>query len=203
MTAVTANWRFLAPGPLDDVLLLPVSDEQVGAARSLPRTPRALTDALAQRHPAVAAPDLSGWARDVAALPAGELLEALAAAVGTGGWLCVGFANRAYPARPLARGSCSPRRAQRLLDAAGFEVLEHYVAFPDQTRPAYLVPAGGAALSHFLRELFVPYVESGSALRGRARQHLLRLMRAAAIVAPDRLRAACAPSTVLIARRVT
>lgn len=199
--ARTLNWRFIVPGEPAGLLFLPADGERLDAGRLVPRSRPALTEALAEgTYPAVVAVDAGGWSRETGIAP-GRLLRRLAEAVEPGGYLCAGFPNPLYPARPSSRGSLGANRAERLLLQAGFEAPRVYLAFPGSDCPAYLVERDDpACIEYFVRHLAIPYAE-GRGRSARARQHLLGLMRRAAVAAPHAMRARLAPAAVLVARR--
>lgn len=177
------NWRYVVPSEPPGLLLLPAAGESLPGAVTPGIRPlaRALLD---QRYPAVAAPDLAAWAGRGAAAGAPDLLAALAGAVAPGGWLCVGFPNRWYPAAPLRAGSLSLHAALRALRRSGLTAAEVYAALPDQRRAAFLVPlARPAEMDHMLRALFqTPFPAAG---RGAAAfRRMLGGLRRAAILAP-------------------
>ena len=72
-----------------------------------------------------------------------------------GGWLCVGFPNRWYPAAPMRAGSLSLSAALSTVRQAGLARPEIYAALPDQRHAAFLVPlTRPAEMDHMLRALF-------------------------------------------------
>jgi hypothetical protein len=197
------NWRFVVPSEPPGMLLLPTNGERLSGALVANRTPDALSAALSNRYPAVAAPDLSSW---VGATRDGDnarrFLDRLARSVSPGGWIYAGFANPYSPLRPLQRGALSRRTATRTLRDAGFTEMRVYVPFPDQRLPAYLVSAGrDAELDYFVRNLSFPYVDDASGLRGRARRAIRTLLQRCAAALPTTISARVVPSFAIVARR--
>ncbi|HYU56821.1 MAG TPA: hypothetical protein VEO00_02060, partial [Actinomycetota bacterium] len=185
------------------LLLLPANGERLDGAVVPDHTAAALLATLAEGpFPAVAVPDLGVWGHLAGGGRSGRMLERLAGAVAPGGWLYAGFANPWYPARFRLTRAMRLRRAVRILHRAGMGGTEVYLAFPDQTCPAYLVSKGGPAeLDAFLRHLFLPYAGASQGWRGRVKQRVLSLMRAAALVSPHSLKARFAPALAIVARR--
>jgi hypothetical protein len=120
------------------------------------------------------------------------------AAVAPGGWLCVGFPNRWYPAAPLRTGSISLRAALGVIRRAGLTGANVYAALPDQRRAAYLVPlARPAEMNYMLRVLFETSFPAGgrTAVAGR---RILSAARRMALAAP-RTRRRLLPAYYLVA----
>jgi len=196
-----SNWRFVVPGEASLLLYLPQRAETLPHALVPERTTAALDRFLAAGpYPAVAAPDLSAWARTAGGSRA--LLARLAAAVDVGGWLYAGFGNPWYPGRVQAPGALRLGTALRTVARAGLSQTRAYVLFPDQRCPAYLVDSDRReALDYFLRSLAIPFVESGSFIRGRIQQVALSAMRSGAQAAPHRVRTCFVPSFGVVAQR--
>jgi hypothetical protein len=194
LDARASNWRYVVPSEPTVALLAAPGGVSVETVLSGPE------------QDALVAPDLGGWSdrtspRPGPALAAGQLLEALCGRVAPGGWLCVGFANRWYLARPLARGSLSLGAARRVLARTGLTAAVTYVALPDHRHPALLVPADRAAeLDHVLHRMLLTYVPNGAPLP-RLSRRVLAALRAAAVRAPHRLRVRLLPGYLLVARR--
>jgi hypothetical protein len=192
------NWLFLVPDEPDTLLLLPVgSEEWQGALVADAGSLRALLDG--GPYPAVAAPDLTGWAVRTG-WGAARLLRRLAERVEPGGWLYAGFSNPLFPGRPFVRGSIRLRSALRVVKAAGLTEPQSYIPFPSATCPAYIVGAGAAELDYFLRRLAFPYADA-STTPARLASRLLRPMLRIALAAPRRSRAGFAPAGAIVARR--
>ena len=193
------NWRFLVPGEPAGLLLLPADAETLPGAVAAERG--AFRPAqLDRRYPAVAVPDLAAWVPSGRPAKTSSLLATLAAAVAPGGWLCVGFPNRWYPAAPLRAGSLSLRDALDVIQRAGLTGPQIYAALPDQRRAAYLVPlARPAEMNHMLRFFF----ETSIPARGRAAFAGRRIMSAArrAALAAPRARRHLVPAYYLVAGR--
>jgi hypothetical protein len=195
------NWRFVVPGEPDGLLLLPVDGEATPGAEVVDQAPDALAGALVHSYPAVVAPDLTAWAR-AHHRGADDLLAALAGAVDRAGWIYAGFANRTSPASPWARGSLGRKRATEVLRRAGITEVEVLAALPDQRCPAFLLSTDDpAVLDYFLRRLFFPHAGGVAGWRARARQQLLRVLRAGALAASHSARVRHAPALAIIGRR--
>jgi hypothetical protein len=203
LDARALNWRFVVPDEPRGLLLLPAGGERMEDAVSPELSASALSAALGDGpYPAVAAPDLAGWAGLERAGGAAGLLARLGDSVGPGGWLFAGFPNAWYPAHPAAPGSLGLGAARRILRRSGLGIDEAYLALPDQRCPAYLVSTGGPAeLEYFLRRLFRPYPGSLSGWRAGLRQRSLSIMRMVALGLPHRLRVRFAPALGIVARR--
>jgi hypothetical protein len=190
------NWRFVVPGEPEGLLLLPADTETLPGA-VVPERGVFGPAQLDRRYPAVAVPDLAAWAPPSRRAASG-LLATLAAAVAPGGWLCVGFPNRWYPAAPLRAGSISLRAALRVIRRAGLTGTDVYAALPDQRRAAYLVPlARPAEMDHMLRVLF----ETSFPATGRgavAGRRILSAARRMALATP-RTRRRLVPAYYLVA----
>ena len=195
------NWRFVVPSEPAGLLLLPTDGERVPGAVVPARTARALEEVLARGpFPAVAVPDLGPWARVLGSPSA--LVRRLAGAVDRGGWLYAGFANALFPGRPFARGSLRPGSVRGSLAATGPWSVERYFPLPDQRRPAFLVPAARREeMDYLLRNLFVPYPETGPPWAARAVRRALVTMRRAALALPAGPRVRLAPAIAILARR--
>jgi hypothetical protein len=193
------NWRFLVPREPEGLLLLPAGGEALPGAVAAARD-RLGSPVLDGRYPAVAAADLAAWASRRQQAVTMRLLASLAAVVAPGGWLCVGFPNRWYPAAPARAGSLSLTAAIRTLQRSGMTAPEVYAALPDQRRPAFLVPlARPAEMDHMLRVLFETTVPAGG--RGAITlRRVLSALRRAALAAPQ-TRRYLVPAYYLIARR--
>jgi hypothetical protein len=200
------NWRFVVPGEPAGLLLLAAGGETLPGA--VTPIPGALGQTLAgRRYPAVAVPDLAAWvargrraSRPRGRTAATRLLADLTAAVAPGGWLCVGFPNRWYPAAPLRAGSLSLPAAQAVLRRAGLAGAQVHAALPDQRRAAFLVPLDRPAeMDHMLRVLFETSFPAGG--RGAAPfRRCLDVLRRLALTAP-RVRRHLVPAYYLTARR--
>ncbi|RPF38096.1 hypothetical protein [Streptomyces sp. TLI_185] len=195
------NWRFVVPGEPAGLLLLPATTERLPGAVSPGRA--ALAVALRnRRYPAVATPDLAAWVLRHRPRAAHRMLTDMATAVAPGGWLCVGFPNRWYPAAPLRPGSLSLTAALRATRRAGLTGAAVYAALPDQRRAAFLVPmARPAEMDHTLSVLFDTSFPSGG--RGAvAFRRILTVLRRVALAAP-RARRRLMPAYYVVARRPT
>jgi hypothetical protein len=191
------NWRFVVPGEPAGLLLLPADTETLPGAVAAERGAFSRAQ-LDRRYPAVAIPDLAAWVPRGRPAETSHLLASLAAAVAPGGWLCVGFPNRWYPAAPLRAGSLSLRGALSVIRRAGLTRPEVYAALPDQRRAAFLVPlARPAEMDHMLRVFFETSIPAGgrSAFAGR---RILSAARRAALAAP-RARRHLLPAYYLVA----
>jgi hypothetical protein len=191
------NWRFVVPGEPEGLLLLPAGAETLPGSVT-PKGNALAPTLLARRYPAVAAPDLAAWVPQGRRAGASRLLADLAAAVAPGGWLCVGFPNRWYPAAPLQAGSLSLPAALGAMRRAGLTMAEVYAALPDQRRAAFLVPlARPAEMDHMLRVLFETSFPAGG--RGAvAVRRILSILRRMALAAP-RARRYLVPAYYLVA----
>lgn len=199
--ARTLNWRFVVPNEPEGLLHLPVDGEQLPSAVVATPGPDGLEAVLqGGPYPAVAAPDLSGWARR-GQVKVGRTLARLCAVVAPGGWLCAGFANRTYPARPMPPGSMPIGTARRILDRSGMSDVEVYLPLPNHGCPALLVPAARPMeLDHVLRHLFLNYLP-GEGPWAMTQRRLLTVLRRAALLAPHGMRTQFAPGYYVIARR--
>jgi hypothetical protein len=192
------NWRFVVPNEPNGLLLLPADTETLPGA-VVPERGAFGPARLGRRYPAVAVPDLAAWTPPGRRAASG-LLSTLAAAVAPGGWLCVGFPNRWYPAAPLRTGSISLGAALGVIRQAGLAGPDVYAALPDQRRAAYLVPLDRPAeMDHMLRVLFeTSYPATGrAAVAGR---RILSAARRMALAAP-RTRRRLLPAYYLVARK--
>jgi hypothetical protein len=197
------NWRFVVPNEPGGCLLLRVGDEQLPGAVVPERTAPDLAAALgAQTYPAVVAADLGGWSRLDGAGGTAALLSRLASRVSPDGWLAIGLSNPWYPVHPFERGSLSARKAQQLLRAQGFAVIDPYVALPDQRCPAYLVSAhADAELDYVLGRLFLPFVGNTHGARAWVKRRVLSALRRVALWTPNAIRTSVAPAILIVARR--
>ena len=192
--ARASNWRYVVPSKPAVALLVAPGAAGVETVRSGPA------------QDALVAPDLGAWSDRSShgpgpALAAGQMLEALCGQVAPGGWLCVGFANRWYPAGPLVRGSLGLGAARRVLARTGLTGAVTYVALPDHRHPALLVPADRAAeLDHVLHRMLLTYVPSGAPMP-RLTRRLLAALRGAAARTPHRLRVRLLPGYLIVAWR--
>lgn len=193
------NWRFLVPGEPEGLLLLAGGTETLPGAMMPERSALGRT-LLDRRYPAVAVPDLAPWVARGGQAEAVRLLTALAAAVAPGGWLCVGFPNRWYPAAPLRAGSLSLATALGAIRRAGMSGVDVYAALPDQRRAAFLVPlARPEEMDHMLRALF--QTSFPSAGRGAVTfRRILSVLRRAALSTP-RARRHLVPAYYLVTQR--
>ncbi|HLW18239.1 MAG TPA: hypothetical protein VKV69_12870, partial [Actinomycetota bacterium] len=157
------NWRFVTPSEPAGMLLLPAEDEWIPWAVTPFGTAGALAEAFRTGpYPGVAIPDVHRWAR-IADSDAVTLLDAAAGAVAPGGWLYAGFANPWYPLRAI-RGSLRIGKALDVIRRCGLSSPDVYFVFPDQRRPAYLMPRDGRVeLEFFLDRFFVPYADGEGA----------------------------------------
>lgn len=191
------NWRLVVPNEPEGLLLLPAGAETVPGAVVAGEP---LFGGVSRRsYPAVAVPDLAVWATPGFPGPR-ALLASLSGLVAPGGWLCVGFPNRWFPAGGLRNGSLSLRAALRTVRRAGLTDDEVYAALPNQRRAAFLVPLRRREeMDHMLRALFqTSFPEPG---RGTiALRSLLDLLRRAALVLP-RARRSFMPAYYVVAGR--
>lgn len=194
------NWRFVVPEEPAEFLFLPVDGEVVPGGIT-PNGDGGLAGALGRGpYPAVAAPDLAAWIRALPATSPKALLDRLADAVSPGGWLYVGFPNRAYPAHPMASGSLRLGVAAHVLRDRGFTDVQAFLPFPDQRCPAYLISAETRApLGHFLSRLVFPY--SADRPDAERRRRRITWMRRMALASPHAIRVLFAPAAALLARR--
>jgi hypothetical protein len=197
------NWRFLVPSEPRDLLHLPLADERVPRAIVPQRSPSGLSAALARGpYGGVSAPDLAGWQGLADGRGALGLLAGLARSVDSGGWLYAGFPNSLYPGRSTVAGAMRLRQAVRILKRQGLSEIQSYLAFPDQTCPAYLLPLEGRSeLDYFLRRLAFPFVQGAAGRRARLKQRGMQLMRRAALAGPHRIRVRFAPAVAVVAWR--
>ena len=195
------NWRFVVPGEPEGLLFLPISGERLAGAIVPDRTTRALHEALDRgSFPAVAVPDVGSWARVLGSPSA--LIRRLAESVDRGGWLYAGFANALFPGRPFAPGSLRPGSVHRCFEASDGWTVERFFPLPDHRCPAYLVPARRPQeMDYFLRNLFVPYAETGNRWVTRAVRRGLMAMRSTALASPGGTRVRLAPAIAIVARR--
>src|SRR5207302_1604039 len=136
------NWRFVTPSEPTGMLLLPAENERISWAVTPFETAGALAEAFRSGpYPGVAIPDLHRWAR-IADIDAVTLLGAAAGSLAAGGWLYAGFANPWYPLRS-GRGSLRLGKAPAVLRRQGLTSPDVALVFPDQRRPAYLLPRDG------------------------------------------------------------
>jgi hypothetical protein len=193
------NWRFVVPSEPEGLLLLPADTEILPGAVAPDRGALGRAQ-LGRLYPAVAVPDLAAWVQRRRHAEASRLLATLTAAVAPGGWLCVGFPNRWYPAAPLRAGSLSLRAALGVVRQGGLTGAEVYAALPDQRRAAFLVPlARPAEMDHMLRVLFETSFPSSG--RGAiAFRRILSILRRGALAAP-RGRRHLVPAYYLVAGR--
>ena len=194
------NWRFVTPSEPTGMLLLPAENERISWAVTPFETAGALAEAFRSGpYPGVAIPDLHRWAR-IADIDAATLLGAAAQSLAPGGWLYAGFANPWYPLRS-GRRSLRLGRALSVLRRHGLTSTDVYVVFPDQRRPAYLLPRDGRLeLEFFLQRFFLPYAD-GDGARARVTRATLPSARRAALGVPHRLRVALAPAFALVSGR--
>ena len=138
----STNWRYVVPGEPTGPVVVGADSMSLSAVLAGPPVG------------ALAVPDLGMWAAQSGAgrhrcLRARRVLADLCSQVAPGGWVCVGFANRWYPAAAFARGSLGLGTVHRVLDGNGLAVTATYVALPDHRHPALLVPGErGAELDH-------------------------------------------------------
>jgi hypothetical protein len=194
------NWRFLVPEEPDSLLFLPIGGEAMPGA-TIPSGDGGLAAAFRRGpYPAVAAPDLAAWVRDVHAGSAARLLGRLADAVSPGGWLYAGFPNGLYPGRPMASESLRLGTAAKILRRRGFTQARAFLPFPDQRCPAYLISADTRGpLGHFLARLAFPY--SAERHDAEQRQRRITWMRRVALASPHSIRVLFAPAVAVFARR--
>lgn len=192
--ARASNWRYVLPSQTARAVVVEPGGTSMDRALSGP--------ALA----AVVVPDLGAWVHRRGAGPgrrptARHLLEDLCGQVAPGGWMCVGFANPWYPARPLGRGSLALPTARGVLSRTGMTLESTYVGLPDHRHPALLVPAGRPAeLDHVLRRMLPTYLPPGVPLP-RLSRRVMAVLRGAAARTPQRWRVALLPGYLLLARR--
>lgn len=195
------NWWCVVPDDAPALTLTnggrPRSNDRVPA-----RTVSALDEALAAGpYPAVAAPDLSGWAAALRLRP-DALVDLLARAVAPGGWIFAGMVSPYFPLRPGAPGSLSVRRAEKVLVRAGLHIDHRWLLLPSIARPAYLVPADRRAeFDYFLRHIFFPHVEARTPSTARLTRLSLQIGARAALVAPSGVRRRYAPAAAVLASR--
>jgi hypothetical protein len=196
------NWRFLVPNEPRALLHLPLADERIPRALVPDRTESALTEALGKGpYGGVAVPDLARWQGLANGGGALGLLAVLARTVEMEGWLYVGFPNSLYPGRARVPGALRLRQAVRLLRQEGLSEIHTYLAFPDQTCPAYLLSLEGRSeLDYFLRRLAFPYVQAAGG-RAQLKRRGLQLMRRVALAGPHRVRVRFAPAIAIVAWR--
>jgi hypothetical protein len=196
------NWRFVTPSEPTGTLLLPAEDERISWAVTPFDTAGALAEAFRSGpYPGVAIPDLHRWAR-IADIDPATLLGAASRSVEAGGWLYAGFANPWYPLR-AGRGSLRLGKALAVIRRHGLSSPDVYVVFPDQRRPAYLVPRDGRLeLEFFLERFFLPYAD-GDGARARITRAALPSARRAALSVPHRARVALAPAFAVVAERLS
>jgi hypothetical protein len=194
------NWRFVTPTEPAGMLLLPAENESIPWAVTPFGTAGALAEAFRTGpYPGVAIPDIHRWARIADSEPV-TLLDAAAEAVAPGGWLYAGFANPWYPLRTTP-GSLRLGKALDIVRRGGLSSPDVYLVFPDQRRPAYLLPReGGAELEFFLDRFFLPYAD-GDGARATITRMLLPIARRAALRMPHAVRASLAPAFAVVARR--
>jgi hypothetical protein len=195
------NWRFVVPDEPGRLLLLPADGEDPAGAVT-PNDTNGLDSVIGMGpYDGVAVPDVGRWGSMSGAGGSANLLRQLAAQVADGGWLYVGFANPLYPLR-RGHGSLSLTKALRVLDAAGLDRVDVFLALPDERCPAYLIPRNDrAALDFFLKRLFLPYPGAARGWRGRATQQLMSALRRLALVGPHRARTRFAPAFGIVAGR--
>jgi hypothetical protein len=146
---------------------------------------------------AVVVPDLGGWPDRGRAV-----LAAVCSHVRMDGWVCVGFANRWYPAAPLASGAMGLHDVHRTVDRCGLTVTATYIALPDHRHPAVFVPAEHRAeLDHVLRRMLVTYVPGDSSFP-RLTRRAMSVLRTAALHSPHGLRRDLLPGYLVLARRL-
>jgi hypothetical protein len=197
------NWRFVVPDVPAGLLLLGTDGERLPTAVAAPSTASAALEALDRRYPAVAAPDLGRWS-SVCGEPPARVAARAARAVGPGGWLFVGFANRGYPPNLFKATASRPAAVRSAIEAQGLAVSAEFFCLPSERCPAYLVPTRRPAeLDHVLRSYFVAYLGGGAAHTPRVRRLALSAMRKAVLAAPTALRRPTAPALALVARRST
>jgi hypothetical protein len=214
------NWRFVVPSIPDGLLLLP-ADREAGEVPVAVACDPELAALEAGPYPAVVVADLGRWTAAAAKSQPGagaepataaaarrrggggrELLGRAAAAVAPGGWLYASFANPLYPLRSRGAAALTLAAASRVVGDAGLRPSSHWLAFPDQHTPAYLVPAGtGPELEYFMRTFFFPYATGESARKARIKQRALTLMRHTALLAPAGVRPRFAPAFAIVAER--
>jgi hypothetical protein len=198
------NWTFLVPADASTVFLLPSDGERLDGAIVAERNAAALRAAIAEGpYPAVAAPDITGWASLIGSSRAAErLLGRLAASVEPGGWLYAGFANARSPFHLLGTAALSRQRATGILRSNGFGEVDVYVAFPDHRTPAYLVSAArDAELEYFMRQLSFPHAGPVDGLKGALRRRAIAGAQRAARSVPGSVGARFVPSMAVVARR--
>lgn len=198
------NWTFLVPADASAVFLLPSDGERLDGAIVAERNAEALRAAIAEGpYPAVAAPDITGWASLIGSSRATErLLARLAACVEPGGWLYAGFANARSPFHLLGTAALSRQRATGILRSKGFGDVDVYVAFPDHRTPAYLVSAArDAELEYFMQQLSFPHTGPADGLKGALRRRAIAGAQRVARSVPGGVGARFVPSMSVVARR--